>query len=205
MYETLIPPRTELSIPPGLLNLFANKGGWVVQVKKNGTNTVVVVEPDRKVHSHNRRGEPHKAWSFTDGSSDFFRSIPGKGRWVFNAELMHSKVPGLRDIHYLHDVLVADGVELWGVTYGERKQLLFDICTRLRKPMSMTLSHTVLDDHTWLAMDHTSDFRELYNKLTTSEDEGLMLKMTTSVYKPSDCRKCTWMVKCRRTGKNLSF
>ena len=202
-YETLIPPRTEKAVPPGALGAYESMG-WVAQSKKNGTNSVIVVEADRTVHAHTRHGTPHKAWAFTEGSARPFRELPGSGVWVFNAELLHSKVSGgPRDVNYVHDVLVADGKPLWGTKYADRHQIL---CRAFNTAGGdWTHTHMEVDKHLWLAHVEYRGFRAYYDSLFSGEDEGLVLKDPNGILRQGDSRNAPWMVKCRRTIKNLSF
>src|ERR1700756_4000556 len=129
-FAYLTPPRTEAKIPPSLLSMY-EEGGWLAQVKKNGTNSVIFVPPTREPFAYNRHGERHKAWEFDAESARFFKKLPGRNWYVFNAELLHSKVSGgPRNTNYLHDVLVYDGTYLLGRTYLERYNLLFKAFAR---------------------------------------------------------------------------
>jgi hypothetical protein len=205
-YEQLIPPRAKTAIPPSALVAYEGKG-WVVQSKKNGTNNVIVIDPDKNVSAHNRHGEPHKLWNLTEENSAVYRKFPGTGHWVLNAELIHSKVPGMRDINYVHDVLVADGKELWGTTYRDRLVILKRAFAEAASQDTWINedTHLVVDKHTWLAVDYPAEFRDLFEKFSKPDDEGLVLKRLDGRLGLRDSSGCSWMVKCRRPNKNLSF
>jgi ATP-dependent DNA ligase len=197
MYEGLIPPRAGTSISHKMLKAF--DASWIAQAKKNGTNSVIVQEHGR-LHAHNRHGETHKLWVFDDDSAEAFQKI--KGLWVFNSELIHSKVKGIRNINYLHDVLVADGVEQWNVNYQDRYQKLVDLFCPVDKG---DFAHYHVDDNTRIAKNFTQNFGQAYDKLDGPDDEGLMLKNVTAKLSPRDQTNASWLVRCRRTNKNLSF
>lgn len=204
MYEGMIPPRAKNSIAPHGLGFF-EKQQWNAQVKKNGTNNVIVVHPDRTLTAHNRRGESHKLWEFTPESERIFKKIPGNGYWVLNAELIHSKVKGMRDINYVHDVLVADGKSLVGKTTHERQQVLERLFRPEMNKETFDSGYLPLDENAWLATMIQGGFRDHFFNLTSEEDEGLMLKNPRGKLGLRDAAGCDWMVKCRRTNKNMSF
>lgn len=199
-YMYLYPPRAENAIPPSRLKQFQRQH-WVAQVKKNGTSSVIFVPPDREVFAMNRHNEEHKQWNFTDGSARIFKSLPGKGWYVICAELMHSKVPGIRDINYIHDILVDDGEYLLGTTYAQRYARLLMLFLKGTAPK--TQSHYMVDDHTWLARNHVGDFREFFGSLTAPEDEGIVLKNMQGKLAIRDNNG--WTVKTRRPHKNFQF
>ncbi|CAM6055322.1 unnamed protein product [Sphagnum tenellum] len=83
----------------------------------NGTASVLAISPDRQIVAMNRHREEHKLWTPTAANIADFAKLPGKGWYVFVAELMHSKVPGIKNVNYVHDILVADGKHLTGETF----------------------------------------------------------------------------------------
>ncbi len=203
----LYPPRPEMALPPDRLDSL-EKRGYVAQVKKNGTSNIIRVSPDGQVRCRTRRNEEHKAWALTDKSRFRFEHLPGKGWYVFAAELMHSKVHGLRDTNYVYDILVNAGDYLIGSTFMERQKILRRIFLR-RKNITETYSHYVLDSNTWLAKVYDSGFGDLFKTLTKDEDEGLVTKDPNAQLdfcgKPDNNRN--WQIKVRRPdiSPNFSF
>ncbi len=194
----ITPPRAEKAIPSRLL-FFYEQRGFICQIKKNGTNSVIFVSPDKEVFAYNRHGERHKQWHFTEKTNRIFRNLPGRGWYVINAELIHAKVKGMRDINYIHDILVEDGVYLNDETYAQRYARLARLFLN-DNSTKMVEGYWILDDHTWLARNFRSDFKKIYDSLTSEEDEGLVLK--------DICGKMNskgWTVKCRVSHKNYSF
>jgi len=202
-FQYLYPPRAENAIPTGLLGFYQNRG-WLAQVKKNGTNSVIFVSPDRQLTAMGRHNNPHKAWSWVDGAKEIFRNIPGNGWYVFNAELMHSKGPKYKNTHYLHDMLVCNGEYLIGTRYIERYNMLKKLFLK-DEAVPQTHSHWVLDGYTWLAKNHYIDFSSLFNSLTNDEDEGLVLKDPNGKLSIKDGACAGWSVKCRKGHKNFGF
>lgn len=199
-FTYIFPPRAETAIPPNLLKAYQRKH-WTAQVKKNGTNSVIFVSPEKKVFAMGRHNNDHKQWSFTPETAAIFKALPGKGWYVINAELLHSKVSGIRDINYIHDILVDDGEYLLGTTYAQRYSRLLMLF--LHDTATTTYSHFVLDKHTWLARNHDGSFAELYDSLTNPEDEGIVLK--NMLGRLAIKGNGGWTVKCRRPHKNFEF
>ena len=200
-YSYLWPPRPVNSIQTIMLP-FYERQGHVAQIKMNGTCSVIAVSPDGYLTTMTRHNEPHRAWAPTEGSSKAFRSLPGEGWYVFVAELMHSKVPGIRDINYINDILVHDGEHLTGATYSDRQQML----TALFPAQSETLSHYVVDAHTWLAKTHTGGFQSLFKGLSRPEHEGLVIKNPKAPLALCfrENGNWNWQVKIRKPTKNYS-
>ena len=202
-FSYFYPPKAEAKIPVGLLDLYEKKGWWA-QIKKNGTNSVIFVPPDREPFAYNRHGEKHKVWNFDDLSARCFKNLPGTGWYVFNAELLHSKVKGgPRNTNYVHDVLVCDGQYLIGSTYASRYELLREFFQSYIH--DETESHFVLDPHTWLARNRYHAFKALYTGLNQAEDEGLVLKNPSGRFSTTDSKGAGWMAKIRKPNRNLGF
>ena len=208
-YESFVylyPPRPETAIQPSMIG-FYEKRNWIAQAKLNGTCNVISVSPNRdKLLTMTRHNELHKVWSPTKESSKAFLSIHGNNWWVFVAELMHSKVAddSLRDINYVHDVLVADGVYLLGKTWTERQLILQNLFIKGDEEEKDT--HYIINHNTWLAKNHTSGFKNLFKTLINPEIEGLVLKNPNSVL--TSCTKTGnsgWQVKVRKSTKNYGF
>lgn len=200
-WQYLWPPRPENAVAKGLLGYYENEG-YIAQVKMNGTCSVLGVAPDRKtVRAMSRHNDEHKLWAPGAHTAKPFKTLPGNGWYVFVAELMHSKVPGMRDINYINDILVADGEYLVGTTFAERQELL----SKLFKlgGREHTLSHYVIDDHTWVARNYGGDFDDLFDRLDRPEYEGLVLKKPNA--KLAICSRAnantSWQAKVRMPEK----
>lgn len=202
-FTYLWPPRPEKKVMSGLLNFYQKKGWWA-QFKKNGTCSVIALTPEGELIPWGRHEEPHKAWQFTENSSRAFKNLP-KGWYVFVAELMHSKVPGLRDINYINDILVHNGDYLVGTTFEYRAELLKKLF--LKGDEQETVSHYIVDDNLWLAKNHKVDFKKMWDEIENPEDEGLVCKNPNAELKV--CSKSgantDWQIKCRKPTKNYSF
>jgi hypothetical protein len=202
-YAYIAPPRAETKIMEAMLG-FYEKRGWIAQIKKNGTNSVIYVPPKSvgRPFAKTRHAEDpeHKVWQFTEKSIAAFEEIQGSRWYVFNAELMHSKGHGYRDTNYVHDILVHDGRYMLGTTVAGRQTLLRKIfgVIDLKGPRS----HYVYNDNTWIVKNHTNGFQRLFGQLE-NEDEGLVLKNPEGLLTTRD--NGSWAVKCRHPHKNFGF
>jgi hypothetical protein len=176
-YSYLWPPRPDDAISPQMLPMMERRG-FQAQVKKNGTCNVIAVTPEKGIIAKNRHKEDHTLWRPDINKLSALTGLPGKGWYVFVAELMHSKVKieegGVRDTNYIHDMLVCDGEYLVGVSQVERHRMLCELFGVDK--LQPTYSHWVVDQYTWIARQFTEGFKPLYDSLTAKQDEGLVLK-----------------------------
>ena len=203
-FSYLWPPRPDNAIGPKMLKVYEAMG-FVGQFKKNGTCSVIGISPDKTIKAMNRHNEDHKLWSPTPASSAAFKTLPGKGWYVFVAELLHSKVTGgPRDTNYIFDILVADGEYLIGKTFAERMEILNAL---FPEDIGEEDSHRIITPNTWVAKTIPTGFRSVFDGLARPEDEGIVLKDPKSKLQPPTRQASNndWQVKCRRPHKNFSF
>lgn len=204
-YSYLYPPRPDQAVSPMMLPQLERQG-FIIQIKKNGTCNVIAVKPSTgEIKAMNRHAEPHKAWSPDPAKMNAFLDLPGEGWYVFVAELLHSKVAGLRHINYVHDILVADGEYLVGQTQAARQAILHELFATPRR--EKTYSHYIVDDYTWVVREYRSGFKKLYDGLTNPEDEGVVLKKPSARLALCAREKSNnlGMLKARKAHKNYSF
>ena len=204
-FAYLWPPRPESAVAPLVLKSFEKKG-WIAQVKKNGTCSVIFVSPEKKITVMNRHNEEHKAWTPTAETMRDFARLPGDGWYVFVGELLHNKVPGIKDIHYVHDVLVADGEYLVGRTQEDRQDILHDLLMN-GDAVESPNGHYVVSPYLWLPVEYDGGFDNLFKSLKSDEDEGIVLKDPKQklIFCSRQKANVAGQVKCRRTHKNFSF
>lgn len=202
-FSYLYPPRPDNPIDPGSLWNIEQRG-WSAQYKKNGQCSVVAVSPERKLTIMNRHKAPHKNWSAPAGAAAAFQKLPGAGWYVFVGELLHAKGIGVKDTHYLFDILVADSKFLFGSTFHDRVPLLNGLFPDTREE---AYSHRVIDDHTWVARTFEGNLLGLYDQAVLAGDEGIVMKDPNGVLS-----LCTreganngWQLKCRSPTKNFRF
>lgn len=198
-FTYIYPPRPEKAIPPSLFGFYEKKK-YLPQVKKNGTCSVIFVDPFKNVTAMGRHNNQHKQWAFTDESRELFTKMP-PGWHVLAAELLHSKTPHIKDTNYIFDIMVFNGEYLIGNTYAQRYDLLLSLF--LRGDYKSAKSHWVLNEKTWLARNLRGSFADLFGGLDASEDEGLVFK--DPMGQLSFTNNSSWQVKCRKPHKNYGF
>lgn len=215
----LLPPRPKNAIPVSSIDQFI-KMGWMAQIKKNGTCSIITVFKNGEVEAFTRHGEPHRAWSWSPASIDVFKKIaPDIGTCTFVAELLHSKVKGLRDINYIHDVLRFQDKILYGSTYLDRHILLHSIFNAYRVKngtwgieqaadrlaLLAAAGYIRINPQLWIATEILNKtIKDLLDtNFPNDEDEGLVLKDPESIY--SLKHDNGWAVKYRKATKNYSF
>lgn len=197
-YQYLYPPRPETRIPPGSLGFYESRGWWA-QVKKNGTCTVIFARGDEVIFK-TRHNDNHKQWTPTKEIADFFK---GHDKWnVFVAELLHSKVPGIRDQLYIFDQIVADSEQLVGTTLGQRQSLFQSRWEYLSGGRDSLQVHPNIS----VAANFTCGFADVFKRLKV-EDEGLVMKDPKGILKSCfrEGTNASWQVKSRVTTKNSAF
>ena len=203
-YRYLWPPRPEKAAPPELIEFYWRRG-WLAQVKKNGTCTVIFANGGQVIFK-TRHNDDHKAWSPQARHVQFFGQRQG---WnVYVAELLHSKGPTLKNHLYLFDILVNDGVELTGTTLCERQTILR---TRFPSPRADIIgsraglgARMICDDVS--QAENLTDPSAAWAALGTL-DEGLVFKNPTAKLAPCLTEKSNgeWQIKIRLPHSNYSF
>ena len=123
-FKFLFPPRPENAIPAAMLNFYEGRG-WMAQYKKNGTNTIIAISPEKEFTAMTRHNAEHKAWALTDHiKQELVRLFPEPEWYVLCAEVMHSKTPNIKDTIYIHDMLVWMSEFMINSTFIERAKLL---------------------------------------------------------------------------------
>lgn len=216
-YRYLWPPRPEGKIPLDMI-AFYERRGWVAQVKKNGTLTVIFVRGPEVIFKTRHNAE-HKLWTPQAEHFALFQRQPtGSGgvrfpvldlpeKWsVYVAELLHSKTPHIKNHLYLFDVLVKGGEDLVGATFNERQAILRSLFPaegggRLgARPVRG--SNGLLS----VATNYFDGFRAVMAGLG-AEDEGIVLKNPNAPLRAclTPDANAGWQVKCRKPHKNYSF
>jgi hypothetical protein len=196
-------PGEKEKIPPSAIVTYEKDLKFVGQIKKNGTNNMAFIHPERTVKWMTRHAEPHKAWlGGNDKSSAIFRAWPGRGWAVVNMELLHSKVPlamgGCRDTNFIFDLYVHDSEKLTGMTFEERYALLFSLLKD--KITGEAFGHYILNEKTWLAKNFSKGLTKLYHSLKDPIDEGVVLKNPKAKMGQSGQQD-----KCRRPKTAISW
>ena len=197
----LWPPRPENAVNKSVMGMYESMG-WIAQLKMNGTCTVIEYDSATEtLQAWTRHNEAHKLWSpdLTSPALRKLRELKG-GRYVLVGELLHSKVPGIKDTMYLFDVLVADGRDLIGQTYEERQAVLHGLWSVVQPGHF----YDTVDERLWIANVIKTDFRKEFDSLSRPEEEGLVFKSPQAKLEPCwrESANNSWQSKCRRPTKN---
>lgn len=216
-FTYLWPPRPDKAIPDNMLH-FYEKRGWVAQMKKNGTNTVLFVSPEKEIITKTRHNDDHKAWKQNDSKAlDVFKTLPGDGWYVINCELLHNKTALVKDTLFIFDIMVADGELLVGSTFLERQEILknlFGIRDEGNVVSLSDTSHYVINSNVWLAKTIEGNFKQIMRIANQQKpvegapvDEGVVLKNPKARLEMPGRQKSnsSWQVKCRVAHKNYNF
>lgn len=117
--------------------------------------------------------------------------IPCEGYYIFDGELRHNKVPGIRDKIVLWDVFAWDSRTLRS-EYDERRELLKSL------DLGIDLGNTLS-----MADQCTGDFRGIFDRLIEESDEfeGIVMKNRHGKLNlgRTGAKNSDWMFKIRRT------
>jgi hypothetical protein len=210
-YRYLWPPRPETKIAPAFIGE-VEKAKWWAQAKVNGTNTMLYVSPGGETLAVGRHG-PENILQWQPGQQwrNFLASLPHGHWYVFQGELLHSKVKGgPRDTIVLFDVLVDRGEYLIGTTYRERYLRLQELCDHA-KPGFVTQpgAINIILPGVWLVNNLTGNMRGWFDDLGKGIDyiEGLVFKDPNAKLAP--CSRASanthGMSKSRYAKANLAF
>lgn len=231
--QFLFPPRPKSSsaIAPRNLSGYEAKGkGWWCDIKKNGSGSVISVGPERRdmnpdaklregsvvlgpnfeITVKRRDRSDHKLWTARPEVLQAFRRLPPHS--VVAAELLHSKVKGMRDVFYIHDIMAIEGAQLVGQTFAERRKILLSYFPTTT--LSIDGHYYVIDEHTWLSRPFQDGFEELFASLRRADgtpkradDEGIVLKNPKIKLEPcfSEDSNSHWQRKCRIEHKNYQY
>lgn len=124
-FRYLYPEKPRLiSINQQLFDTIAKDPRWVAEPKYNGSRLLLYVNGDR-IEFWNRHGRrfDYKPPEFLRATlSDFGRKVSGE--CLFDSELRHNKVQGVRDRIVIWDVLMWNGDLLLDVPYRHRRMYL---------------------------------------------------------------------------------
>lgn len=215
-YRYLWPPRPEQAQAATLLHTYEREGWWA-QAKLNGQCLPLAIGPrigniPRQVLARTRHGDVESSkWTPGARIDALAASLPGDGWYVLVGEALYTN--GLRDTLYLHDVLVDDGDYLVGVTMADRQERLADLLgwpfvgPFVVGEVSGPWSHAEIMPGIWLARNHLTGFRWLWDHRPFLHVEGLVLKDPNAPLRlcASEKANSAGLAKCRYTTKTLSF
>jgi len=195
-FDYLYPEKPKLiSIDQPLFQKLSDSPDWVAEPKYNGSRLVLAIDGN-EMEFWNRHGEKfdyRPDENLRNALLEFASHT--KGLCVFDGELRHNKVPGVRHKIVLWDTLGWDGHLLANETYKARYRLI-----PLMESPPLTLVHQVNGENVSFTSVFTSWVED-------PEIEGLVLKnlngklnLSRTAGQPSN-----WMVKVRRPNNSYRF
>ena len=209
----LYPPRPVGKTPPATLARFEKLGTWAIQLKFNGTRTVIQITPDGKVNFFNRHNSEHKQFvpSRAIIAEVLSLDLPrGKEHWL-DGELLNNKTTDSRykERIVIFDVLMFDGKYFFGgPSQMVRLEILRKICRCPKVVEPANGIALVITEHLWMAETWEKDFVAHFNQfIHTDEIEGLVLRQKSSVIDHVGTREydVDWLVRCRKPHKSYNY
>ena len=185
-----------------LIDELSNDPNFVGEPKYNGSRLELhILNGD--IQYWTRHGEKFKMF---DGHPDIEEGLSQFSKdsyFLFDAELRHNKVIGVRNKLVIFDCFIYDGLFLNHKTFGERRKLLennFNDCND-NKPVS-------------LINQYKTDFRKIFEIYTQGYDghnsdefEGLVIKDLTKKFNlgRKSNHKSEWMFKMRKESNSYRY
>lgn len=199
------PPRPADAFPSEMIESYEyGRAGYVSQVKKNGTCTVYASDSAGNVTAWDRHGNVQRAWKPKAALIERIRDFMPDGAFALEGELMHNKVPGIRDTLYVFDILALRGDTLSGTTFRER----YEILKALVPGGQLMPTHRDMGSGLWIARTFLTGHSKLYHDVIKQpENEGIVVKQPGA--KLSNMLRegldNGWQAKCRKPTKNYSY
>ena len=204
-FRYIYPPRPEINLPSSELVKYDN-GLWLGQPKLNGSN-ITVFTNGIEVYLYNRHNSPIS--NIKMKQSEFLSLHRGDGWIVLNGEYMNkSKNNSDNELFnqkfVIFDILVYNGVQTIGKTFGERVKLIDELYP------SVDYDNFIkkLTDNVYVVKSFYTNFTKIYDKIVqTDMYEGWVLKKITSKLKNglSEKNNTDSQMKFRKPTKNYSY
>jgi ATP-dependent DNA ligase len=178
-----------------LISRLSDDPAWIAEPKKNGKRLELHRLPSGNWEFWNRHGEK---MSYTPGPelaaalADF--PLEARKYYLFDGELCHGKVKGIRHRIMLYDVFIMADHLLIGVPFKERRQILATL-------ENYGGFHECLE----IAPQYPDNFRAVFDELITDpEIEGLVFKNLGGKLNLGRKRAANsaWMLKVRRPSNS---
>jgi len=171
----------------------------ISQLKLNGTRTLIVIYPDRKIEFWTRRKTKQIQYKLTPSMKKSILSLFFKKGYfhLLDGELLHNKSKLIKDVVCLYDVLVLNGQYLYKSTYAERYNILKSKLGNPKKLSEYNLAYKV-NNNIWLSKNE-KDAKLIFDKYKNLQIvEGIVLKDLDGVLGYHfNTDRCNWMWKIR--------
>lgn len=204
-YRYIYPPRPEINLPSSELIKYDN-GLWLGQPKLNGSN-ITIFTNGTEIYLYNRHNSPLSNVKMTN--QEFLSLYRGNGWFVLNGEYMNkskinSKGEAFNHKLVIFDVLVYNGIQTVGMTFGER----IDLLNKMFKTEEYDGFINKISDNIYMVKSFYQNFDQTYQKIIqTDMYEGWVLKKIGAKLKNglSEKNNTDSQMKFRKPTKNYSY
>jgi len=156
-----------LHVEQPLFEQLSSREDWIAEPKYNGSRLQLHHLPTGEWQFWNRH-EQRMNYTPSQEVQEALDGLRITGYWLFDGELRHNKVKGVRHRIILYDVFIADGSLLLGAPFRDRRGLLEVLFHYCGPDDGFALD---------LAPQYDTDFREVFTRLIQDEElEGLVIK-----------------------------
>lgn len=204
----LYPPRPQTKVRFGsdTFRQFQERPEYIAQFKLNGQRNEIVFFPDGHIEMWSRHHEKHRSYNapgwLIDALKSAFNIEEGKFT-ILDSELLHNKDRHVKNVVYIFDVLVLNGMYLVGESYESRHSTLVEIAN-INSEDDLCYRAT---DNVWIAKNLSPTIWDsMWEHTETSWVEGFVLKNAKAELQFGFKKDNNggWMIRCRKPHKNFS-
>lgn len=184
---------TLVSIDQAIFNMMSRDSNWIAEPKYNGARLELHIM-NGKPEFWDRHGKQLAYQPNAEILDEIARLFPQEGYYVFDGELRHNKVVGVRNKIMIYDYHVCGNELMIGIPFRERRQYLESFLTVDAEPIG-------------IPVQYETDFETIFTTLVAenNEFEGLVMKNLKGQLElgRSSSLKSKWMKKVRKkTGRH---
>lgn len=186
---------TLVSIEQDIFDQMSDDPNWIAEPKYNGSRLQLHIM-DGRAEFWDRQGNKLAYQPTDEILAEIKRIFDTDGYYVFDAELRHNKVVGVRNKIMIYDIHIMNNHLLVGLPFSERRHFLetYRFLTVGAEPIG-------------IPVQYKTDFRNVFNTLIAENDEfeGLVMKKLTGqlALGRSSGQNSKWMKKVRKqTGRH---
>ncbi len=184
---------TLVSIEQDIFGMMSRDSKWVAEPKYNGARLQLHLM-DGRPEFWDRHGKKLAYQPTAEILDEIKKLFPQKGYYLFDGELRHNKVIGVRNMIMIYDYLICDSELMLGFPFSVRRDYLERFLTVGAEPIG-------------IPVQYKTDFENVFNTLVAENDEfeGLVMKNLNGQLNlgRSSGQKSKWMKKVRKqTGRH---
>lgn len=177
-----------------------NDENHVAEPKYNGQRLELHHLPNDSWQCWNRHGR-RMAYELSPELLKDLNGLKLEGYWLFDAELRHNKVVGIRHRIMIYDVFIANGTLLLDFSFRERRAIL-EVLFHYNGPENGEVLDLIRQyDHNW-------NFKRVFAMFKDDKEvEGLVVKDLNGKLNlgRTSAAESTWMTKFRKANNSYRF